>query len=170
MILAEVKASTSSDGKDAQDDDNDGDSGQDADADADGDDNEDGDGDENDDDGSVGDGDDDDDDDDDDEDDKDDRGGMTDKATSKGRRKSNASNAATVDGIPTNASAVNTKRKAKSEASGGVNRSKTRRHRQQLDTKGIKIPKKAVKEGLRVVRKELEGVCEIVLDGESDGS
>ena len=175
VILAEVKASATGDGKDDPDDDYDGDSGQDADAD--GDDNEDGDGDEkdksdrdaeNDGDGSIDDGDDDDGGDE-DEDDKDDRGSVTGKATGKDRRKSNASNAVTVDGISADVNAANKKRKAKSEATGGDSKSKTRRQRQQLDTRGIKIHKKAIKEGLRVVRKELEEVCEIVPDGESKG-
>lgn len=175
VILAEVKASTTGNGKDDPDDDHNGDSDQDADAD--GDDNEDDDGDEkdksdrdaeNDGDGSVDDADDDDGDDD-DEDDKDDKGSVIGKATSKSRRKSNASNAPAVDGTSANANAANKKRKVKSEASGSDSKSKSRRQRQQLDTKGIKIPKRAVKEGLRVVRKELEEVCEIVPDGESNG-
>lgn len=175
VILAEVKASTTGNGKDDPDDDHNGDSDQDADAD--GDDNEDDDGDEkdksdrdaeNDGDGSVDDADDDDGDDD-DEDDKDDKGSVIGKATSKSRRKSNASNAPAVDSTSANANAANKKRKVKSEASGSDSKSKSRRQRQQLDTKGIKIPKRAVKEGLRVVRKELEEVCEIVPDGESNG-
>lgn len=175
VILAEVKASAAGNGKDDPDDDRNGDSDQDADAD--GDDNEDDDGDEkdksdrdaeNDGDGSVNDADDDDGDDD-DEDDKDDKGSVTGKATSKSRQKSNASNAPAVDGTLASANAANKKRKAKSEASGSDSKSKSRRQRQQLDTKGTKLPKRAVKEGLRVVRKELEEVCEIVPDGESNG-
>ena len=173
-VLAEVKADAAGDGKGDEDDDDEG-SGQDADAD--GDDNEDGDGDdkdksdrdaENDGDGSGDDGDDDDIGDDDD-DDKDDKGSVASKATAKNRRKSNVSNAAASNGTSASTGATNTKRKAKSEARSGESKDKSRRHRQQPDTRGIKIPKRAVKEGLRVVRKELEGVCEIVPDSDNGG-
>jgi hypothetical protein len=34
-----------------------------------------------------------------------------------------------------------------------------------VDEGGLLVPDKAVREGIKVVRKELEGVCEIVLDG-----
>ena len=176
-ILTEVKAGTDRDGKDAEDDDNDDDgSGQDADAHADGDESDGADGDEkdksdkdaeNDGDSSVEDGDDDGVGD--DEDDKDDRGSVTSKSTAKNRRKSNASNAAITNGTSGSMDAANKKRKARFDAGASGSKDKSRRHRQEADTRGIKVPKRAVKEGLRVVRKELEDVCEIVPDTSNDG-